>query len=175
MIAARRSASMDWSQGGIVTERTQADLWAALGKIPSGCSVLTTTHAGRSSGILASWIQQASFEPPMLTLALRHDRPILKHIRDSGRFVINMIDEKNQRDLFSHFGKATEQEPFEGLECQFAESGVILADALGYLECRLSTSMRAGDHEILAAEVVSGFLQTTREPYVHIRKSAANY
>ncbi len=42
-------------------------LAAAVAKIPSGLAVLTATHKGRSTGMLASWVQQASFEPLMLT------------------------------------------------------------------------------------------------------------
>ena len=48
---------------------------AVLGRTPSGIFVLTARAAdGRETGMLASWVQQASFEPPMVTVAVNRKR-----------------------------------------------------------------------------------------------------
>ena len=42
-----------------------------LGRTPSGVFILTCSDgAGHETGMLASWVQQASFDPPMLALAV---------------------------------------------------------------------------------------------------------
>ena len=41
-------------------------LAAALGRVPSGLVVLTARHGARETGMLASWVQQCSFDPPQV-------------------------------------------------------------------------------------------------------------
>ena len=53
-------------------------LAAALGRIPSGLFVLTVRHGGRELGMLASWVQQCSFEPPQISLAINKERDVLE-------------------------------------------------------------------------------------------------
>jgi len=44
-----------------------AALAAALGKVPSGLFVLTAKQGDAETAMLASWVQQCSFDPPQLT------------------------------------------------------------------------------------------------------------
>ncbi len=147
-----------------------------LGKIPSGCSILTAAHHGHSSGMLASWIQQAAFEPLLLTVAVRDGRPIQPLIEGSRRLVLNLLG-SNQRPMFKHFGGGfgPGDEAFAGLDIQESAYGVILPECLGYLGCDLVSQLPAGDHHVyLAQPRVAGML-SGGEPYVHTRKSAAGY
>ena len=45
---------------------------AALGKIPSGVFIATSTQDGEEIGMLASFVEQAGFNPPTITLSLIH-------------------------------------------------------------------------------------------------------
>ena len=65
----------------------------ALGRIPSGCSIITARSASGRTGMLASWVQQCSFEPLMITTAVKKDRPVQKLIDESGAFVVNLLGE----------------------------------------------------------------------------------
>jgi hypothetical protein len=60
------------------------DVSAALGRVPSGIFILTTGYEGRATGMLASWVQQAGFEPPMVTVAVRRDRFVAEWIAATG-------------------------------------------------------------------------------------------
>ena len=53
------------------------DLFAALGRVPSGLFILTARHGHRETGMLASWVQQCSFDPPQLSLCLRRGRDMV--------------------------------------------------------------------------------------------------
>ena len=49
----------------------------ALGRIPSGLFVVTVCRGDVETGMLASWVQQCSFEPPQLDrLSVRRDRTV---------------------------------------------------------------------------------------------------
>lgn len=152
------------------------DIAAVLGKIPSGCAVLTATHDGEASGMLVSWVQQASFEPLLLTVAIKAGRPILDLMDASGRFVLNLIGQ-DPKTMFQHFGKgfAPGEPAFEGLACRESSYGVILELSLGYLECVVESRMQAGDHWLYVGKPISGASLGTMEPFVHIRKSARSY
>ena len=46
-----------------------------LGRIPSGVFILVAGNdTGQQTGMLASWVQQASFEPPQVTVAVNKSR-----------------------------------------------------------------------------------------------------
>src|SRR6266404_3355139 len=94
-------------------------LAAALGRIPSGLFILTARHAQAETGMLVSWVQQCSFEPPLVSLALQRKREIVTWLSDGAPFTLNILD-ATQTDMIAHFGKgfAPDQPAFEGLEIE---------------------------------------------------------
>lgn len=159
-----------------MTNAADSEIAAILGKIPSGCAVLTAAHDNQASGMLVSWVQQASFEPLLLTVAIKTARPMLDLMDASGRFVVNLLGQDPTK-MFQHFGKgfAPGEPAFEGLACRESSYGVILEQTLGYLECVVESRIQAGDHWLYVGKPVSGASLGTMEPYVHVRKSARNY
>jgi flavin reductase (DIM6/NTAB) family NADH-FMN oxidoreductase RutF len=79
-------------------------LAAALGRIPSGLFILTARHGGHETGMLASWVQQCSFDPPQLTAALRKGRDVLAWLTEGAEFTVNVIPEGGKA-LVAHLGK----------------------------------------------------------------------
>jgi flavin reductase (DIM6/NTAB) family NADH-FMN oxidoreductase RutF len=155
----------------------RADFDAVLGRVPSGVFILTAGSGDRATGMLASWVMQAGFEPPMVSVAVREGRYVGEWLSAGQPFVLNLVADK-QFDLLKHFGKGFEpDEPaFEGLEIAHCARGVpILSACLGYLECEPAGHVDSGDHRIFLARVVRGALQSDAPPMVHIRKSGKNY
>ena len=152
---------------------------AALGRVPSGLFIVTIRKDEQVQAFLASWVQQASFEPPVLSVACKDGRPAAELLAAGGDFAINVIG-KGEHDLMKHFGKGFEPgvNPYEGIEVQKGETGVeVLPQALSVIECR-STGERAkaGDHHLYLGEAVGGWLREgSGDPAVHIRKSGFSY
>lgn len=155
---------------------TKESLGLALGRIPSGVSIATATHQGQSAGMMASWIQQAAFEPPMVSVAIKQGRAIESLIDGSGRFVLNLVGQE-AGSLFKTFSKgvAPGENAFEGTPHTLCESGPVLAEAIGHLECKVAAKHQAGDHFIYLAEVIAGRADADAQPFVHIRKSGYSY
>src|SRR5262245_40012798 len=154
-----------------------SQLAAVLGRVPSGLFILTANHEGHETGMLASWIMQAGFEPPTVTVALRQGRHMSEWLAAGAPFVINGLGE-NDKTLVSHFGRGFErgEEAFNGLKLIRTASGVpALAEAMGYLECRPTQHVDSADHRIFLAEIVGGHIAADGEPYVHIRKNGLRY
>jgi len=155
----------------------QFPLASALGRIPSGIFVLTVARDGIETGMLASWVQQCSFDPPQLTIAIRRDREIVSLLGDGAAFTLNIL-EASQTDMIVHFGRgfALGQDAFEGIEVRRdGTRGPVLAEALGYLECLVVGRVPAGDHDLFLGRVVSGALQDEGQPMVHVRKNGLHY
>jgi flavin reductase (DIM6/NTAB) family NADH-FMN oxidoreductase RutF len=155
----------------------QKRLAAALGRIPSGLFILTARQGQSETGMLVSWVQQCSFAPPMLSLALQRNRDILTWLPAGASFVVNILD-STETDMIVHFGRGfpLDQPAFEGLDVSRADSGVpVLGDALAFLDCRVEGRCTAGDHELILAQVVGGRLLDEGQPMVHVRKSGMHY
>ncbi|HLN28387.1 MAG TPA: flavin reductase family protein [Gemmataceae bacterium] len=160
-----------------VTTEADRQMFAALGRVPSGLFILTAQSGIAETGMLASWVQQCAFDPPHLCLALKRDRSIVAWLDDDAPFTLNILDD-NQTDMIAHFGRGFEpgDPAFNGLEIEHVDgSGAVLCEALAYLACRVSKRVPVGDHLLLLARVVSGKVLNEGQPMVHIRKSGSHY
>ena len=136
-----------------------ADMEKALGRISSGLYILTAQKGNLSGAMLASWVSQASFEPLGFTVAVAKDRAIESLMQVGDRFVLNILEEGKYSHLMKHFLKRFPPgaDRFEGVKTRTAENGSpILAEALAYLECEVSTRMECSDHWIVYSTVSAG-------------------
>jgi flavin reductase (DIM6/NTAB) family NADH-FMN oxidoreductase RutF len=150
----------------------------ALGRIPSGLYILTVVHGEQSTGILASWVQQAGFEPPMVSVGIRRDRPVADWIANGGKFALNQLA-IGSKALIRHFGRGFPPyaNAFEGIALRHdARGGPILAGAMAYLDAEVVGEVATGDHRIFVARIVGGaLLQIDAEPLVHVRANGFHY
>lgn len=159
---------------------TEADpkrqLASALGRIPSGLFILTVRRGQSETGMLASWVQQCSFEPPLITLAVKRGRDVLAWLTEGSLCILNILD-SSQTDMIGHFGRgfALDEPAFTGLEVEPGGIAPILSEALAYLECRVTSRCVAGDHDLIIAQAIGGRLLGEGQPMVHIRKSGFHY
>src|ERR1051326_1591784 len=88
----------------------------AIGRIESGVFVVTMEKDGLRQGLMASWVCQAAFEPPIISVAVKKDRPILELLEPGSRFTVNFLSKQNM-DIFKNFAKPYTEglDRFEGL------------------------------------------------------------
>lgn len=149
----------------------------ALGRIPTGLYVVTTRGRGRPLGFVGSFVMQVGFEPPILSVAIARGREHLSAIRERGRFAVSVLDGASQ-DLMGPFFKrhGPGQSPFDQVEFLDSPGGLpVLADALAWLECRVTGEHETGDHVVLFGEVVDGRLAREGDPAIRLRKDGLGY
>jgi len=152
-------------------------LAAALGRVPSGLFILTVGSDGQATGMLASWVQQCSFDPPQISLAMKAGRHAADLLTDRAAFVVNILP-AGANDLLKHFGKGfgPGEPAFTGLDVYPTAEGVpVLRAALAHLDCRVAGRFDGGDHDLVIGRVIGGRLHAEGQPAVHIRKSGAHY
>src|SRR5262245_49830189 len=152
-------------------------LAAALGRIPSGLFVITAHNGSAETGMLASWVQQCSFEPPLISVAVKRGRGLAAWLTPGAVFAVNILDD-SQTDMISHFGRGFDlgEPAFEDLEVGRSDGGnVVLEECLAYLECRVESSVASGDHDLYIGRVLGGRMLNDGQSMVHVRKSGLHY
>ena len=160
------------------------DLDKALGRLSGGLYVVTASQGDgeslRRSAMVASWVSQASFSPPGITVAVAKDRAIEALMQVGDKFVLNILREDNHQQLLRHFLKRFPPgaDRFAGinvLEAE-AEGGPVLGDALAYLGCRVEQRMEGPDHWVIYAVVEQGNVADANAmTAVHHRKVGNHY
>lgn len=161
-----------------VMESETARTEQALGRLVGSLCVVTTRQGELSSAMLASWVSQATFSPPGLTIAVAKERAIESLLYKNSPFVLNILPEGQHLGLMKHFLKPFPPggDRFEGVETQPAENGApILKDSLAYLECRVKDRMECGDHWVVYAVTDRGSVLKEGVTAVHHRKSGDHY
>ncbi|MDX1917750.1 MAG: flavin reductase family protein [Candidatus Caenarcaniphilales bacterium] len=154
------------------------DIALSVGRIPSGLFVLSLEHGTdlKQELILVSWLQQASFDPPVISIAIAKKR--LELLEQTSSFVINVLGQQNNQ-LLSQLYK-NPQETFSSYPHRPAAKvkGQIIEDTVAYLECeKMQINDFGGDHVTIYGKVVAGGLLNTVEnsPSVHLRKNGLSY
>ncbi|HVP10535.1 MAG TPA: flavin reductase family protein [Phycisphaerae bacterium] len=149
----------------------------ALGRIPSGVAIVTTRAGNRRTGLLASLIQQASLDPPMISVAVKKGRPIEKLLDEAGTFVVNLLGERHRDAMFKHFaaGFSLDQDAFVGMGAKDLPGGVVIDDRIAYLSATIHGKYDAGDHWLYVGKVTGADIAEIQQPCVHLRKNGLSY
>ena len=168
--------------GGLSDSRSNPAV-QALGRVVGSLCVLTTSKGEGQSrlggAMVASWVSQASFTPPGLTVAVAKDRSVETLLHSGDRFALNVLAAGRESGPMKQFLKpfAPGADRFAGLNLEQSPGGQpILPEALAWLEATVRRRMECGDHWLLYAEVNrGGVLDASASTAVHQRRSGANY
>jgi len=161
-----------------------ANLDRALGRLSGGLYVVTASEGSdetlRQSAMVASWVSQASFSPPGITVAVAKDRAIESFMQVNKTFVINILREDNFQKMFRHFLKrfAPGADRFADVDIikDLAKGGPVLSEALAFLDCKVVSRLETPDHWIIYGIVENGSVSDlTCKTAVHHRKVANHY
>ncbi len=170
------------SDTGMISSKTNPTL-QALGRVIGSLCILTAskgdTENNLTGAMLASWVSQASFSPPGISIAVAKDRAVESLLQKGDKFALNILSEKNFKDYLKKFSK-----PFKPGENRFTDLNIektpndqiIILGSLAWLEGFVKERMECGDHYVIYAEVQYGNLLNKDDlTAVHHRKSGSNY
>ena len=160
------------------SEQLKMTVGRALGRLPSGVYILTARQGSQSLAMMASWVQQAAFDPPAVSVAIAKDRPVREVLQKSGQFALAVVADGDSAIMRKYArGVPPGQDPFDGVETTQTRAGLpIPKSALAYLDCRVLKSFDfGGDHEVCVARVEHGELLREGEPFTHVRGNGFHY
>ncbi len=151
---------------------------AVLQHFPYGLYALTVKHQGDEHGMTANWVSQASFDPPMVVVAVENTSKTIRMVRDAHHFAVNLFAQ-GQRELAGKLarGSATAPQKLKGVKTKPAPaSGApILADALGWVECRVVATLPSGDHTLVLGEVIEAGVERADEQPLTLKAAGFDY
>jgi flavin reductase (DIM6/NTAB) family NADH-FMN oxidoreductase RutF len=139
-----------------------------LGQWPTGVTLVTTLVEGQRYGVTASSFSSVSLDPPLVSVCLARTAFAHDLVRDVGSFGVTILG-KDHADLGQRFAR---YEPgvdrFAEREWVTATTGSpLLADALGWLDCRVVHAYDGGDHTIFVGEVLAADTPRTTSPLLY--------
>ena len=141
-----------------MNEKAKSEL---LHKLTYGLYVLTSQDGDERGGMLVTWVIQASFDPPLVAVAVQNMAHTTGVIKKSGAFALNFMADEQRKEAGA-FGKKHAKVGDKFADFPHHAGAVtgspLLAGALGYLECRVKGWLPGGDHDIVLAEIVGAQL-----------------
>ncbi len=130
-----------------------------MGRFATGVTVASTRIGDETWGMTANGITSLSLDPPLVLLAVQKDVVSHGKFKEGGCFALNILTSEQQElsDRFAFKGP----KDFSGLDYTTGETGApILADSLGWVDCRVTEVLEGGDHDIFIGEIVAGEVGT---------------
>jgi flavin reductase (DIM6/NTAB) family NADH-FMN oxidoreductase RutF len=125
----------------------------AMSHFPSGVTVVTTEHDGRSYGMTVAAFASLSLRPPLVLICVEKSVKTHDAIIAARKFGVSILS-SGQAEISSRFASRIDDK-FAGVELTTGELGVpLIAGALTTLECRVHDQLPGGDHTIFVGEVV---------------------
>ncbi len=143
----------------------------ALRLLSNGLYVLTACQSDTIHAAAVSWVTQASFQPPLVLIALQRNSRLVQAVRQAHRFALNILAADQERLAEKFFGHLTlPVQTTDLVGSAFRPDPAhcpLLMDALGWLECRLAAEPTTpGDHSLLLGEVTAAGLRRAGAPMV---------
>ncbi|MEJ2168730.1 MAG: flavin reductase family protein, partial [Desulfobacterales bacterium] len=112
--------------------------WAeALGTMTYGIYVLTTFHDDEFNCMIASWVSQVSYDPPLIMAAVHQNRYSHRLIEKSNCFALHALT-RAQSDFLQRCKGSGSSEKFTGIQWQRGITGCpVLSECQSYFECRV--------------------------------------
>ena len=133
---------------------------------PYGLYAVGVRRGDERNAFTANWVMQSSFEPPMVVVAVENDGHSLGMMRESGVFTVNVYD-STQRRLAGRLARPAARAPRKIEETDYRDGvtgAPVIADCLGYVECRVAGELASGDHTLVLGEVVEAGVFREGEP-----------
>ncbi len=143
---------------------------------PMPALLVGATVDGNPNFMTVAWGGIANSDPPMLTVAVRHNRHTMKGIRENGTFSVNVpsVDQVKETDYCGIFSGAREDKVARcGFTVFYGHSATapLIRECPVNLECKVIHVLDLGTHALVVGQItethVSEDCLTAGEPDVH--------
>jgi flavin reductase (DIM6/NTAB) family NADH-FMN oxidoreductase RutF len=138
---------------------------------PAGICVVTLELERRRAGLTVGSLVSLSLDPPLVGFALGRQAQLHELLRGAGEFGVSLL-RGDQEALAQHFARSVPPIAlWTGVELREDVDGApLLANALGWLRCRLHAELPAGDHTFFVGEVVWAEVGSRESGLVYVRQ-----
>jgi len=126
-----------------------------MARVPAGVVLVSTLAGGEYKALTASSMVSISLEPPLVLVGLERESATRAAILETGAFNVSVLT-RSQEFIADRFaGRAPTVDPkWNTLPHRLGRNGIpLLSGAAAWLECRVTDTHRAGDHDLCIGEV----------------------
>ncbi len=143
----------------------------AVGKFPTGVTVISTVCDGKSWGFTANSFASVSLEPSLVSFCLNTGSTSFKAFNRSNSFVINILA-SDQANISTHFSQ-------KGID-KFLNINHIPSDvfqiptimgSVCIIECKKYNQFECGDHTIFIGQAINAKIDQYKSPLLYFAKS----
>ncbi|MFO7273841.1 MAG: flavin reductase family protein [Bacillota bacterium] len=132
-----------------------------LRKLTYGLYVATAQQGEQAAAATINWLSQASFQPPLVMLAVKADSGLHALLSQGAALAVNILG-ADQKGLAETFFRPTKLEgnTLSGVPFTPGETGAPLLQGVpAAFEAKVVHSYAGGDHTVFVAEVVAVHLR----------------
>jgi len=147
---------------------TGEELREVMRRFPAPVAVVTAEHEGERFGLTVGSLVSLSLSPPLVGISIGKDSSSHEPIRRAGGWAASLLA-ADQGEVARHFARSgiPPIALWNGVDVRPGARGPLVAEALGWLECRTAGEHEAGDHTVFIGEVESIELGREREGLVY--------
>ena len=146
---------------------------AVMGQWPSGVTVVTTVDDAGPAGMTASSFSSVSLNPPLVSVCVARHLAMHTRIDKADVFAVNILSKNSVEDGRRFAGMLPGvTDKFQGVQYHTAATGSpLLANTLGWVDCKLWARHDGGDHTIFVGEVLDAGIDKTAAPLLYHSRS----
>lgn len=121
-----------------------------------GVYIISTLDGERPTGCVANSVMQITSEPATIAVSINHDNYTNGCIAKTGTFAVSIVSEQSTPELIGTFGfqSGKNVNKFDGVAALEKEGISIVADACGYLICKVIDKLETATHTVFLGEVI---------------------
>ncbi len=122
-----------------------------------GVYIVSTLDGARPTGCVANSAMQITSEPATIAVSINHDNYTNACIEKTGKFALSILSEESNPGLIGTFGfqSGKNVNKFDGVDAVEAEGIAVVADACGYVVCKVIDKMETATHTVFLGEVIA--------------------
>ena len=126
-----------------------------FGRFATGVTVVTTRRGEQLHGMTANAVTSLSLDPPLVLVAVDRRAAMHPALHKGQCFALNILGEEHEH-LSRRFAMSGPKD-LSDLNLTTSVTGApILADAIGWVDCRITQVLPGGDHDIFVGEILAG-------------------
>jgi len=142
----------------------EKELRTAFGQMTYGIYILTSKFNGEINGMVASWVTQVSYDPPLIMVAVHPDRYSHDMIENGRMFALHAL-ESSQKEMLDRFKGPNRENKFSGISWETKKTGVpVLKNCLAWFELTVIKHLNPGNHSLFIGEVVNSGAEIVGTP-----------
>ncbi len=142
----------------------EKELLKAFGQMTYGIYILTSKFEDEINGMVASWVTQVSYDPPLILVAIHPNRYSHNLLEKSHVFALHVLD-SSQKGMLKRFKGSDIKKKFSDIPWELSKTGVpILKNCLAWFELKVTGHLTPGNHTLFIGKVVNNGTESKGNP-----------